>query len=136
MGGRVNLTPRRIALTAGFAGTAVLLGVCWWAWWDRPPQMGSDKEVFKTVDALFTALTARDEKLLADCEQRLRALRDGGNLPEAAGTYLEGIIHTARASTWQTAAVRLYEFMPAQRRQGPPPLAAESVNGASRRERR
>src|SRR5437899_11068560 len=118
MGGRVSLTPRRIALTAGFAGTAVLLGVCWWAWWDRPPQMGSDKEVFKAVDALFTAVTARDEKLLADCEQRLLALRDGGRLPDAAATYLDRVIQTARAGQWQTAAERLYDFMKAQRRAG------------------
>src|SRR5262249_54575119 len=28
-----------------------------------PPQMGADEAVFNTVDALFTAVTARDEKL-------------------------------------------------------------------------
>src|SRR5258708_4692667 len=36
----------------------------------RPPQMGADKDVFATVDALFTAITAHDEKQLSQCEQR------------------------------------------------------------------
>src|SRR5438045_887834 len=38
----------------------------------RPPQMGADKDVFATVDALFTAITAHDEKQLSLCEQRLK----------------------------------------------------------------
>jgi hypothetical protein len=80
--------------------------------------MGADEEVFKTVDALFTAVTARDEKWLGDCQQRLRTLAEGGKLPADAAAYLDGIIQTARGGRWQSAAESLYAFMKAQRREG------------------
>ena len=80
--------------------------------------MGPDEDVFKTVDALFTAVTARDEKLLARSEQRLRASREAGKLPADASDYLDGIVQTARAGRWEAAAERLYGFMKAQRREG------------------
>src|SRR4051794_35235845 len=55
----------------------------------RPPQMGADEEVFKTVDALFTAVTARNEKLLSECEQRLKKHKEAGNLPPQAAARLD-----------------------------------------------
>ncbi len=84
----------------------------------RPPQMGADKDVFATVDALFTAITAHDEKQLSQCEQRLKGYFDAGTLPETASTYLKGIIETAHQGKWQSAAETLYSFMMAQRREG------------------
>jgi hypothetical protein len=83
----------------------------------RPPQMGADEEVFNTVDALFTAVTARDEKLLGQCEQRLHALKDGGNLPTDAAAYLDNVIQKAHDGRWEAAAEKLYDFMKAQRRE-------------------
>jgi hypothetical protein len=105
---------------AGAAGVVVFvaLAVCWFVWRGRPPQMAADEEVFKTVDALFTAVTARDEKLLGQCEQRLQALRDAGKLPGDASDYLGGVIRKARDGRWQSAAEKLYGFMKAQRREG------------------
>lgn len=89
----------------------VLLGL-------RPqPQMGADEDVFNTVDALFTAVTARDPKRLGDCEKRLRQYREAGKLPEAAAKVLDGVIGTARSGEWRPAAERLYTFMEAQRRE-------------------
>jgi hypothetical protein len=70
----------------------------------------------RTVDALFTAVTARDEKLLAQCEQRLHAYRDAGKLPQSAARHLDGVIATARAGSWRPAAERLYSFIQRQRR--------------------
>jgi hypothetical protein len=67
-------TKWRVGIALGVVGLAVLL-VLGYIWWTRPPQMGSDEEVFHAVDALFTAVTARDEKLLGQCEQNLRALK-------------------------------------------------------------
>jgi hypothetical protein len=84
----------------------------------RPPQMGADEEVFRGVDALFTAVTARDEQLLARCEQRLHAFRDAGKIPPEASAYLDDVIARARRGRWQSAAERLYDFMKAQRREG------------------
>jgi hypothetical protein len=80
--------------------------------------MGADEEVARTVDALFTAVTARDEKLLAAGEGRLLTLKDSGKLPLAAFAYLDPIIRKARAGRWESAAHALYDFMRAQRREG------------------
>jgi hypothetical protein len=81
--------------------------------------MGADDEAFKTVDALFTAVTARDQKLLGRCEQQLHVWRDVGKLPEAAATHLDEVIRQAKAGRWESAGDRLYDFMRAQRRDGP-----------------
>ncbi|HSQ57296.1 MAG TPA: hypothetical protein VLM40_16360 [Gemmata sp.] len=95
------------------------------AFLNRSPQMGADEEVFRTVDALFTATTARDEKRLAECEGRLHTLRDEGRLPESAAKFLDEVIARARSGRWETAAEKLYSFMLDQRREGaedhPPP---------------
>jgi hypothetical protein len=80
--------------------------------------MGADEETFKTVDALFTAVTARDEKLLGQCAQRLNALKGAGKLPADASDYLDGILARARDGRWQSAAERLYDFVRAQQREG------------------
>jgi hypothetical protein len=110
-------TPRRTALVAAGVAGLLLGGLLLW-WWSRPPQMGADGEVSRAVDALFTAVTARDEKRLAECERRLRALQEAGKLPGAAAGYLDSIIRTARTGGWETAARSLYDFMRAQRREG------------------
>ena len=109
---------RRTCILASLAvGVAAVLGVAF-VGCGRPPQMGADEEVFSAVDALFTAVTARDEKLLGQCEQRLRTLKDAGKLPPDAATYLDDVIRKAHAGRWQAAAEKLYTFMMAQRRDG------------------
>jgi hypothetical protein len=108
---------KRLAIAAGLGSAGILLVVLF-VWWNRPPQMGADEAVFRTVDALFTAATARDEKQLADCERRLVALKDAGKLPPDASAYLDNIIRQARGGRWESAAHSLYDFMRAQRRDG------------------
>ena len=93
-------------------------GSALYAYLSRPPQMGASEEVFRTVDALFTAVTARDGKQLDACERRLAGYRQSGELPAAAADALAGIVGTARGGDWQPAAERLYDFMLAQRRDG------------------
>lgn len=83
-----------------------------------PPQMGPDKDVFATVDALFTAITAHDAKQLQQCKQRLGNSHAAGTLPDSAHLYLTDIITTAEKGNWQSAAETLYSFMLAQRREG------------------
>jgi hypothetical protein len=109
---------RRLALPLVLGLLAVGAAVLALAFFRRPPQMGADEEVFRTVDALFTAVTARNEKLLAQCEGRLRAYREAGRVPGEACDYLDGVIARARGGEWRSAAERLYEFMSAQRREG------------------
>ena len=106
----------RIALGIGLLGLAIV-GVLAWAW-RGPAQMGADEGVFRTVDALFTAVTARDQKHLSDCELRLHGYREAGRLPSAAADELDAIIHKASSGAWLPAAERLYAFMNGQRREG------------------
>jgi hypothetical protein len=116
--GSTTHSTRRVALiAASVAGLAVLVWLII-AWWSRPPQIGADEDVSKTVDALFTAVTARDEKQLADCERRLLTLKGAGKLPLEASAYLDNITRKARVGRWESAAQALYDFMSAQRREG------------------
>jgi hypothetical protein len=81
-----------------------------------PPQIGAEEEAFKAVDALFTAVTSKDEKRLGECEARLHGLRDAAKLAERPCGFLDGVIAEARGGGWEGAAERLYEFMLGQRR--------------------
>jgi hypothetical protein len=83
-----------------------------------PPQMGVDEHVFNTVDALYTAVRNHDEARLAQCARRLTSYREAGQLPAAAGDYLDGVIAKARDGDWDSATRNLYDFMLAQRREG------------------
>jgi hypothetical protein len=103
-----------IALGALAAGAVVALVI----FLRRPPQMGADEEVFKTVDALYTAVRSQDEKRLAVCEQRLAEHKAAGKLPKSASDYLDGVLAKARGGRWESATRSLYDFMLAQRREG------------------
>src|SRR5262249_34131250 len=115
----VNAAQKRRIAWAVLGGVVVLGAVaCVAAFWGRPPQMGADEEVFTTVDALYTAVTARDERLVGQCETHLHEARDEGKLPPDAAAHLDGVIARARAGRWESAAQRLYDFMKAQKREG------------------
>jgi hypothetical protein len=113
---------RRILEHPAVIWPVVLICVGAAVWWllslRKPPQMGANAEVFKTVDALFTAVTAHDEKLLEQCETRLREQRDAGKISAEPAEYLDNVINKARAGNWQSAGERLYDFMRAQKREG------------------
>lgn len=100
------------------AGLGALAGAFLaWHYFTRPPQMGTDDDVFKSVDALYTAVRMKDPGKLAQCEKRLAAHRDAGKLPPKAAKYLDAVVAEARAGNWQSATERLYEFMAVQRRE-------------------
>ena len=101
----------------GSAAVAVILiGFFGLSYWMAAPQIGTDEEVYKTVDALFTAVTSKDRTRLDDCEKRIRTYRDEKKLPPAASTRLEKILKQAQSGQWDTSAQTLYQFMLAQRR--------------------
>lgn len=110
-----TLSDRRVWLLAAFL---ILFG-SWFAWsrWDRTPQIGTDEQVFKTVDALFTAISTRDPSRLESCAKRLSAHKGSGRLPGPSAALLDSIIDEARGGQWKTAAERLYATMLSQRRQ-------------------
>lgn len=81
-----------------------------------PPTMGAAPEAMKEVDALYTAVSLRDAKLVAACRARLGALHASGKLPDAAHDRLEAIGKEAEAGGWDPAIGRLNDFMLGQRR--------------------
>jgi hypothetical protein len=100
-----------------------VIGVRAWFGFRSQPQLPPSDEVFKTVDSLFTAITARDEGKLAACEQRLNGYKERGLLPVAAARRLDRAIAAARGGQWEAAAHQLYAFMLGQRREGTKPAA-------------
>jgi hypothetical protein len=76
-----------------------------------------DERVFKTVDALFTAIRSRDLSRMEDSDRRLKTYREEGRISDAAAGYLDDIIQQARGGQWEPAAKRLYAFMRGQRGQ-------------------
>jgi hypothetical protein len=115
MTGEPTTTRNRALIGTAVAGLAVL-GAFWWFARSSPPQIGGNERTVMAVDALFTAVTARDDKLLGECERRLHALKDAGALSDNASASLDGIIKTARDGGWESAAQTLYDFMKGQRR--------------------
>ena len=93
------------------AGALLMLGGC-----AGPPQMGLDREVFTTVDALYTAVGIKDLKQVERCDKTFRELHGAGKLPESAFRSLESIISRARDGSWESAASDLRWFMKGQKR--------------------
>lgn len=81
-----------------------------------PPQIGADRETFKAVDALYTAVSLRDPKLVAQCSATLKGLHDASKVPDRAFSSLESIIAEAKDGKWEPAQKRLSDFMEGQRR--------------------
>ena len=108
----------KIAAVAA-VGTGLLLFGIWFARGGRAPQVGGDKESYKVVEALYTAVSSHDSRRLAQCEEQLHTLREDGKLPPPAADYLDGLISVARGGDWRGATHKLFDFMRAQR----PPAA-------------
>jgi hypothetical protein len=81
-----------------------------------PAQIGADRDTFKAVDALYTAVSLHDPALLDRCAADLRKLQDSGKLPEDALRSLDGMIAEARTGQWEASQERLARFMEGQRR--------------------
>ena len=79
------------------------------------PQLGGDEEVFKTVDALFTAVISQDRLALDRCKQQLAAFQQEGVIAGNVVAKLDSIILQAEQGGWEVAAKRLYSVMLAQR---------------------
>jgi hypothetical protein len=98
-------------ITLAFSFLALGCGGC-----GGPPQIGEDRDTFKTVDALYTAVSLRDPKLVGQCETKLKELRDASRIPEGAFSSLGSIIAEAKDGKWEPAQDRLSKFMEGQRR--------------------
>lgn len=81
-----------------------------------PAQIGPDPEVFKTIDALYTAVSLRDPKLVDNCRETLAKHHDAGKLPDDALAELVAMTDEAKGGAWEDAQTRLSQFMQGQRR--------------------
>lgn len=105
---------RKIAIgSAGVLATIVLAALIWTRL--PPPQLKTDDQVFTTVDALFTALNAKDHSRLQECNRRLQAYHDQGKTSKAVATRLDAIVKQAEDGQWEPAAKKLYAFILGQR---------------------
>ncbi|HEX3148066.1 MAG TPA: hypothetical protein VHR66_08270 [Gemmataceae bacterium] len=106
--GNNRLIRRRFALAAvGLIATA-------FTGCGKPPQIGTDEHAHKTVDALFTAITARNTERLNRVETQLIALQTSGQLPKEVMKELAKFIARARSGKWEPAAEQLYDFIRGQ----------------------
>jgi hypothetical protein len=104
-------TARRLMWAPGLALALALIPAC-----GRPPQIGADRDSFKAVDALYTAVSLRDPKELDRCAASLKTLGESKKLTEAAARSLDAIVAEARGGGWESAQTRLAAFMRGQRR--------------------
>lgn len=95
--------------------TSLLIGLTYWAWTDTP-QLADDDDVYASLDALFTAVTARREPLIVNCESKLVVLHSEGKIPEQAWTRISHVIELAKAGQWESSARELYTFIERQKR--------------------
>lgn len=98
--------------------TILLIGLTYWAWTDTP-QLADDDDVYASLDALFTAVTARREPLIVNCESKLVVLHSEGKIPEQAWTRISHVIELAKAGQWESSARELYRFIERQKRTKP-----------------
>lgn len=101
----------RKSIVAIIGVVAVLLaGLAYWAWTETP-QLKADSDVYASLDALFTAVTARRESLVTNCESKLLMLHREGKIPKQAWKRISHIIETTKADQWESAAEDLYSFI-------------------------
>lgn len=106
--------PVRASIAAA-AICVLVLTAAYWSW-TSTPQLDPSDEVYASVDALFTAVTARRAELVAQCETELASLHGEGKIPQPAWQRLSRAIALAKSDDWEPAAKDLYRFIEQQRR--------------------
>ena len=81
----------------------------------RAPSIGLDKESFTTVDALYSAVSLKDERQLGQNAATLDRLHEAGRLPNDAHKALAKIIAEAKSGDWASSREHLRDFMLDQR---------------------
>lgn len=109
--------PRPARLFFIGSGTAAILLLGGWAWhyYSTPPPLQASPQAAKTLDAMFTALTSRDQKNLSACIERIEQYSQQGMLATRAAAELRSCNDLATAGSWEQAAERLYWVIYEQR---------------------
>lgn len=100
-------SPARYSI--GIALVVVLVvGYQAWRYYSMPPKLQASSEATKTLDAMFTALTARDSTKLAACMDRIEQHFAAGKLGRKATAQLRYCAELASEGSWEQAAKHLY----------------------------
>lgn len=92
-------------------GTSLVatLGLAVFAWGSRAPTM-EERDNRKAVDAILTAITMKNSRLLEEGAKRAQARRTAGQITEEQYQGMEAVIKRARARDWAGAEKDGYEF--------------------------
>lgn len=107
---RRNRKAARVPLLSITLGVLALTGC-------GTPQIGPDDESFQAVDALYTAVSLRDQARTEQCGKTLEMLHAQGRLPESAYRKLHAIATAAPRDreSWEGVRVALRDFIRGQR---------------------
>ena len=97
---------RNIGLAASLFAT---LGLGVLAWGGRAPTM-EERDNRKAVDAILTAITMKNSRLLEDGAKRAQGRRSAGQITEEQYQGLDAVVKKARARDWAGAEKDGYEF--------------------------
>ncbi len=106
---------RGYVVMAGLLGIVLLGGWLAWRYYTLPPELQATAEASKTLDAMFTALTARDSRKLKVCMERIEGHATAGRLSEKGMTEVRHCSQLADSGAWEEAAKRLYWIVYEQR---------------------
>lgn len=103
----VQSNAMRYALVIGVI-VGLLVGYQAWRYFSTPPKLQASADALKTLDAMFTALTARDSAKLAACMIRIEQHFAAGKLGRKATDQLRYCAELANKDSWDNAAKHLY----------------------------
>ena len=104
-------SPRSKCLAMLLAGFCLVLS----AGCGGAPQLGGNEQCLAAADALWTAVTAKQPKLLEHSAGEIEKLHAAGTLPDDAFNSLSQIVASARAGQWPEARKALKAFARSQR---------------------
>ena len=87
----------------------LIAGVGVWVWSGRPPTMEA-RDNRRTVDAILTAITMKNTRLLDAGIRRAQARRQAAQLTEDQLAGMESFASKARAGDWASAEKEGYAF--------------------------
>lgn len=103
----MNTNRTRNTVLGGSLVAVLALGVLAMA--GRAPTM-EERENRKAVDAMLTAITLKNSRLLEESAKRAQARRTAGQITEEQLQGMEAVINKARAKDWTGAEKDGYEF--------------------------
>ena len=106
---------RSYTVVVALIGVVLFGGWLAWRYYTVPPQLQASAAATKTLDALFTALTARDSVKLKACMERIEGHSAAGHIGTKGLAEVRHCSQLAEKGAWEEAAKRLYWIVYDQR---------------------